>query len=131
MQCLLQVCMRCEECSDIAVARLKPIMNKCKSLYFICKACNEMNQEDAVFEEVIAAGKKEAQIQLADNSDMVKTLESMFDKKFTQMESKLEKIIGSKLDKKMEAITTLNKNLRDKALSQLKPLQKGKHFQKC
>ena len=71
----------CKECSDIAVAKLKPIMHKCKSLYFICKACNEMNEEDAVFEEVIAAGKKEAQIQLADNSDMVKTLESMFDKK--------------------------------------------------
>ena len=65
-------------------------MNKCKSLYFICKVCNEMNQEDAerVVEEVIAAEREEAQIQLADNSDLVKTLNSMFDKKITQMESK-------------------------------------------
>ena len=47
----------CEECSDTAVPKLKPIMNKCKPLYFICKACNEMNEEDAVFEEVIAAWK--------------------------------------------------------------------------
>ena len=49
-----------------------------------------MNQEDAerVVEEVIAAEREEAQIQLADNSDLVKTLNSMYDKKITQMESK-------------------------------------------
>ena len=65
-------------------------MNKCKSLCFICKVCNEMNQEDAerVVEEVIAAEREEAQIQLADNSDLVKILNSMLDTKITQMESK-------------------------------------------
>ena len=80
----------CEEYNDVTITKLKPIMNKCKSLYFICKVCNEMNQEDAerVVEEVIAAEREEAQIQLADNSDLVKTLNSMFDKKITQMESK-------------------------------------------
>ena len=36
---------------------------------------------ERVVEEVIAAEREEAQIQLADNSDLVKTLNSMFDKK--------------------------------------------------
>ena len=65
-------------------------MNKCKSLYFICNVSDEMNQEDAerVVEEVIAAEREEAQIQLADNSDLVKILNSMFAKKITKMESK-------------------------------------------
>ena len=118
----------CEACSDIAVAKLKPIMNKCKSLYFICKACNEMNQEYAVFEEVIAAEKTEAQIQFADNSDMVGSLESMFDKKITEMESKLEIIIESKLDKRMEAITTLNKNFKGQSIVTAETIAEGKTF---
>ena len=56
-----------------------------------------MNQKDAerVVEEVIAAEKEEAQIQLADNSDLVQTLKSMLDKKITQMDAKLETFIES------------------------------------
>ena len=77
---------------------------------------------------MIAAGKKEAQIQLADNSDMVKTLESMFDKMVTQMESKLEKIIEINLDKKMEAITTLNKNFKGESIVTAKTIAEGKTF---
>ena len=76
-----------------------------------------MNKEDAerVVEEVIAAEKEEAQIQLADNSDLVKPLKSMFDKKITQMEAKQETFIESKLDKKMKAITTLNENIKEQS----------------
>ena len=29
----------CEDCNDVPVAKLKSIINKCQTVYFICKAC--------------------------------------------------------------------------------------------
>ena len=89
-----------------------------------------MNQEDAerVVEEVIAAEREEAQIQLADNSDLVKILNSMFDKKITQMESKLEIFIENKLDRKLEVITTLSENIKEQSCVTAETIAEGKSF---
>ena len=32
----------CEECNDVAISKLKIIMNKCQTLYFVCKNCDKM-----------------------------------------------------------------------------------------
>ena len=37
----------CEECNDIAVPKLKTIMNKCHALYFVCKCCDVMILDDS------------------------------------------------------------------------------------
>ena len=36
------ICLKwiCESCHDVPVSKLKPIFNKCKTLYFVCKACD-------------------------------------------------------------------------------------------
>ena len=44
------------------------------------------------------------------------------------MESKLEKIIESKLDKKMEAITSLNKNFKGQSIATAETIAEGKTF---
>ena len=31
----------CESCNDVPVSKLKPIMNKCRSVYFLCNKCDE------------------------------------------------------------------------------------------
>ena len=89
-----------------------------------------MNQEVAerVVEEVIAAEREEAQIQLADNSDLVKTLNSMFDKNITQMESKLETFIENKLDRKLEVITRLSENIKEQSCVTAETIAEGKSF---
>ena len=37
----------CEDCNEVPVVKLKPIMNKCNTVYFICKACDETNYESS------------------------------------------------------------------------------------
>ena len=32
----------CEECNDVAISKFKIIMNKCQTLYFVCKNCDKM-----------------------------------------------------------------------------------------
>ena len=32
----------CEESNDVAISKLKIIMNKCQTLYFVCKNCDKM-----------------------------------------------------------------------------------------
>ena len=33
----------CEDCNEVPVSKLEAIMNKCKTVYFICKGCDETN----------------------------------------------------------------------------------------
>ena len=75
----------CEECNDVVVAKLKPIMSKCDSVYFLCKDCNGLSFEE--LEEMI-----EDSVPI--ENDLVKSLQSMFYKKMTNMETKLEALRG-------------------------------------
>ena len=47
------------------------------------------------------------------NTDLVKTLKTLFDKKITEMESKLERLIDTKLDEKIEATNLYNENIKE------------------
>ena len=31
----------CETCNDVPISKLRPVMNKCSAIYFVCKTCND------------------------------------------------------------------------------------------
>ena len=98
----------CEECNDVAVSKLKLLMSKCKTLYFICKGCNEMSHDDNIKEILADTTEVHSVVEKRNNTDLVKSLKTLFDKKITQMESKLERLIDTKLDKKIDATNLYN-----------------------
>ena len=92
----------CETWNDISASKLKQITNKCKRVYFLCKTC-----EEDVGSPCTASTKDKT---LGD-SNLVASLQKMFEKKVTQLESKIEKAIDKKLGEKMEAVTSLNEKI--------------------
>ena len=71
----------CEDCNDIAFAKLKQVVNKCKNVFFICKECEpnstRMNQTK--------------------NLEMVTALKTLFDNKVCEVKTKLVDVIEKKL----------------------------------
>ena len=108
----------CEECNDIAISKVKPIMNKCHTLYFVCKGCDKMLLDSTVSRDLSTSEVEEERqnhVEKKENSDLLKSLQTMFDTKIIQIESKLEELIDNKLDKKMDEINTLSENFKEQA----------------
>ena len=107
----------CEECNDIAVS--KTIMNKCHTLYFVCKSCDVVILDDSTMSRDLKTTngvEKESlpQAEKMENSYLLKSLQTMFDTKFIHIESKLEELIDNKLSKKMDENNTLMENTKER-----------------
>jgi molybdopterin converting factor small subunit len=99
----------CETCNDIQAAKLKPITNKCRRVYFICKSCDENIGTENV--------NPNQNVNVADNSNvgsnLLTSLKKMLDTKVSQLETKIEKVIDTKLGDKMDAVKSLNEKIKD------------------
>ena len=90
----------CEECNDVPVNKLKPIYNKCKTLYFICKGCDDdihsetsTSKDSSYFSE-----KEQTQMKQGEVTESIKYFEATLDKKIMKLGSKLETLIDEKLN---------------------------------
>lgn len=92
----------CESCNDVPVTKLKPITNKCRTIYFLCKKCDE------------SVGTVHCDRTTTTNSgdaNLLDSLQKMLDKKVSQLETKIEKSIDKKLGDKMGAVNSLNEKM--------------------
>ena len=99
----------CESCSDIAIPKYKTISNKCQNVYFACNNCAKSSVDqgfilDSDSSPAVVTSTATASIASAaegntvtEKGDLVSTLTDLFDKKVLQIETKLEKLIESKL----------------------------------
>lgn len=66
----------CETYNDIPTAKLKPIMNKCRTIYFLCKTCDENIGIDN-----ITLVQNDTSDDTSDNNNLLTSLQKMLDKK--------------------------------------------------
>ena len=109
----------CEECNDIAVPKLKTIMNKCHTLYFVCKSCDVMILDDSTMSRDLnttnrVVKESPSQAEKMENSYLLKSLQTMFDTKFVHIESKLEELIDNKPSKKMDENNIFMENTKER-----------------
>ena len=108
----------CENCNDVPVAKLKTIINKCQTVFFICKACESSHATENRDGATFSSCEKEEYLQqdtMTGNTNLPKSLQSMLDNKVSQIESKLDELIDCKLGEKMDAISTLNEKLKEQS----------------
>ena len=92
----------CEICSDLLIAKLKPTINKCSTIFFACKGCVDLTQDPDGMSVVGVTGPEAAST--ANNnpdSNLVTSMKSLFKDHVSQIESKLENMIEKKLNEKM------------------------------
>ena len=119
----------CESCSDIAIPKYKTISNKCQNVYFACNNCAKSSVDqgfilDSDSSPAVVTSTATASIASAaegntvtEKGDLVSTLTDLFDKKVLQIETKLEKLIESKLEVLSRKITLrLNQTINNLTL---------------
>ena len=126
----------CEKCNDVPVSKLKLVTDKCPTVYFVCKQCdnsilttseseqqmthelrilkqNENNHKDLLNERENTID--DLHMKIKDLEECITPVASQQDainqstnvqNMFSQLESKIEQILDRKLDEKME---TMNK----------------------
>ena len=83
----------CENCNDVPVAKMKPIMNKCSTIYFLCKTCDSKVGTQPGSNDQITEGNQTIDLQ------------NMINKGFARVEAMIETTITQKLEEKISNLT--------------------------
>ena len=94
----------CENCSGAQIKNLRPIMEKCDSLYFLCTSCNNGIEPKNSNMNVSVNEKSEEQKTLTESAESVDIM-------FSKLESKLERFLDEKLDAKLEAMNKFSETI--------------------
>ena len=81
-----------ELCDDIPVPKVKQIFNKCNTLYFICKTCDQEIHDPGQHKMDVNVQNPEA-----DKDELIKSFQEIFDTKLTTMEARLTTMFDEKL----------------------------------
>ena len=92
----------CESCNEIPIPKLKQVMNKCKTVYFVCKACDEkMHQTTAADSHPTSNSDPESNSTSNRNAELISSLKTVLEDKVNEIESKLGDLIESKLKERL------------------------------
>ena len=88
--------------------KLKQIFNKCKTIYFLCQSCDQLQSEHSC-EDVASKYLCEADR----NNDSLNMIEEVLGRTVKGFESKLETLIDKKLDQKLKIIESFDENIKE------------------
>ena len=104
----------CELCSKVQIQRLKPIMENCDNIYFVCGSCNDgivpkkdslLTLEDKCINTITNAAPEDITSK--------KSVENMF----LKLETKLERLLDRKLDEKLEGMNKFSEKIVEEVKS--------------
>ena len=118
------ICSRwiCESCHDIPARKLKPNFNKCKTLYFVCSTCDNVEKTDTEYSTDTASPSSESKF------------EKLILDKLQSIEMRIEATISKKLAEnytKFDAkISKASESYADSIKQNLKPIEQVPDFKK-
>ena len=125
----------CELCNDVPVVKLKGVMDKCKTIYFICKTCSGLkhvslpqvdtaNLDDLVMNQhpKTKGSTSQDNENIQGNASLVKTFESMFTKMAANLETKVESLIDKKLEIQRDQATSNDNYEQSTGLGNVAPM---------
>ena len=114
----------CEDCNGVSAAKLKSITEKCKSVYFLCKICDDNRHEFhdnsvGLSVEVMNNGEERMDPATGNINQIMKSFQEMFEKQITVMESKFKAVIENKLDEKMTTMSALTEDQKEQVQNEI------------
>ena len=92
----------CDSCSDARIAKLKPCINSCTTIFFACRNCVESSQDTAFAINGDITSKKESE---GDGNNapeaLVTSMRSLFRDHVSKIETTIENMIEKKLNEKI------------------------------
>ena len=90
----------CEACSEIAIAKIKPLINKCRTLFFTCADCYSSCKDAGFTVPIKSPPPKNIDIDktpVEDNGTLLTMLTGLLDQKVEQIERNMIKIMDEKI----------------------------------
>ena len=101
----------CEDCNDVQVSKLKPIINKCRTIHFLCKSCDEKIGTDGMKDRAPPTNHVISTHSTDMSTDTIASLKSFLSEQVTKIENNLKGMIETKLGESKKEITALNETL--------------------
>ena len=96
----------CDSCSDARIGKLKPIMNNCATIYFVCNTCVSSSGDMSVCgNENNSHEKDPSHDDNVTQSSLVTSMKSLFQEHVSQLGTTIESMIEKKLNEKIPNIT--------------------------
>ena len=96
----------CDSCSDARIGKLKPIMNNCATIYFVCNTCVSSSGDMSVCgNENNSHDKDPSHDDNVTQSSLVTSMKSLFQEHVSQLGTTIESMIEKKLNEKIPNIT--------------------------
>ena len=97
----------CEQCQNIPVAKLKTIMDKCRTIYFICKRYDEGAVIGKPSNTLLSEDKS-----IENQNNLVDMLQISMNDSIAKLEIKMEGLIKSQVEEKLKEITNVNETIK-------------------
>ena len=95
----------CETCSEARIAKLKPIMKNCDTLFFACRDCVKSSDNSGIVVNTVIDGEKKTERSNTKTPDeLVSSMETILKDHVSQIETKIDKMIEKKLEVIMPAV---------------------------
>ena len=106
----------CKECNEVPVSKLKQVTNKCKTIYFICKACDDINYDSTNYEVQNAANKEEG---VSSTREITNTIDSKLKQFSSDIPDKATKIDDEKLNmgNQLQTLTNIPEKVNENCKS--------------
>lgn len=90
----------CEDCNDVSILKLKILMDKCPTIYFICRKCNQAKLDGSE-----GLSPKFASSSTIDENEIINSLRKSLEKEIRNLEYKFERLIDQLVDKRIDQIS--------------------------
>ena len=87
----------CDSCTDAPIAKLKPIMSKCSSIFFACTGCASAMLNCTGKQKVVPSDVKSSKDCQSTDSVLLSKIDNLLNKKFLQIQTVLEDKIEDKI----------------------------------
>ena len=94
----------CEGCHNVPISKLKQVMNKCKTVFFSCKACNsKVLQLSGNSSPTESINENPNSVINTSDSNLFQSIERMFEQHVSSLENKMESLFDDKRQEKGQA----------------------------
>ena len=93
----------CEQCHDVQVGKLKSLVERCQTIYFICHNCD--NNDITVTLKTADENNSLNTVSAESPNTLLATLHDSINSTIHNLESKVENLIKTKIDEKMEEMS--------------------------
>ena len=115
----------CDSCTDVGIAKIKPIINKCKSVYFTCNVCTNKAMKSNVNIRVDHTRNEiKKNNTITNNDQLLATISGLIEEKVNNLEKNMTKLIDDKLASNVTVSTPIAKEAHEEnKLTYAKALQ--------